>query len=1215
MELVYIIHQQLQFILIICCITLNDTRIIRFHIHEELKINTFIGNLLNHVNGSLNNLRFVKLSNHDDSSKLFHVDEYTGDISNLYRLDREKLCLINNQLNKEQKFYEQSMKQSIINYPILTKCELYFSVNCLNTTPLINISNHIKYKPPVSNKLITIFDVIIELKDINDNGCQFIPSNQQIIKIREDSLINDTRFTLNIPYDPDDMINGNSVKPDRIWIKNDSNIINNNQNILNYFKLHSLSLSNNVTIFNIYLELELIQKLDYEKQQSYSFQIVADDGHLSGDHQCYLNVTILVEDCNDHMPIFEQSMYIVNVSEDTPIDQIILKLKAIDEDEHENGRIIYSFSSYTDDMDEDKFFYIDSDTGEIRLRNRLDYRQKPQHVLKVFAKNPENTTLGHLKSQIISELSVTQIIVNVIDVNDHFPRVRVLSPTGSKDLEIIEESPPGQDIGIVEVSDGDTGTNAFVNCKIINQTMSGVLRLIPINIEGVHLGLTSSNHKYKITMEKRIDREENDVIEFTILCHDGGIPSLTTTLTQRIKIIDINDHDPICEQNVYNVEIIEDSDPERSKSNFEIITIHATDKDEGQNAKLRFSLDHETPTFLLNIITIDSNSGTVSTLGNLDREKLNEFTVTIICSDYGEPIRTIKILIHVKVLDYNDNSPVYSQPYLQFNIKENNAIGQLIGTFYVTDKDLGKNAELDIYIEENIERPNMYLTPLSNNLNILNDIEQLRFNSRGLLLSSGLRQRKYIESISKFRLNSYLLHRNYYNALTTNETSYEVKLYIESVIDRENLITKSTNYISKALSIYETFEYVNHDYKRLSQLTNKTNYSMLTPMIILIVHAQDKGIPKLSETIQIRIQILDQNDNSPRFIFPNSTNLNRTKIFLSYKEPKGYAFTQIQAVDDDAGENGTVIYFIHSGNDDNYFILDQNTGTLSINKKIPYTAIGEHILKIEARDCGQPYHFTITDFIIEIDDSTSKAYLSMNYYHLNNADEFSSFGSSGYKLNFYIVIAIITSACIISTILICSVFIILRRSKRNNVSHDRSNKIDNNTRNHCTTNITYSPSNWSKIDQSQNYDFSRPSNSYRVIHSISDCLSQFPNIEGQTSLELTNYPNGKLLSSPHQDSMFSKCSNKNISTEYWDYNDYNNDNNHMDINTNNMNRHNDLMDNQKIEIYIPSYQYMKMMDLTDETDLKYSYDAHSNYFDETQQKFSLKAYQNDGIIQ
>uniref|UniRef100_A0A5K4F2U9 Cadherin n=1 Tax=Schistosoma mansoni TaxID=6183 RepID=A0A5K4F2U9_SCHMA len=1194
--------------------------------NEELSINTTIGNLLQYINGNINNLHFIKLTNIDDHSKLFTVNQYTGDIMNLYQLDRETLCTTNSATTYNQQLSsiellssslynnEQFIKQNHwkMNIPIMNnKCELYFSVNCLNTTPFLNISNYIKYKTPLSNKLVAIFDIIIELKDINDNGCKFLPSNEQIIRISEDAPVNDTRFILNIPYDPDDVLSGNSVKLDRIWINTDSSTVT-SQSIQNYFKLHSLSLSKNGTIPNNYLELELIHKLDYEEQKLYTFQIIADDGYSLANHQCHLNVTILVEDCNDHMPRFEQSMYIVNISEDTLIDQIIIKLKAIDEDEYENGKIIYSFNSYTDDIDEEKFFYIDSDTGEIKLRNRLDYRQKPQHVLKVFAKNPDNTTSRHVKSsQIISELSVTQIIVNVIDVNDHFPRVRVLSPTGSKDLEIIEESSLGQDVGIVEVSDGDTGTNALVHCKIINQTTSGVLRLIPINIEGVHLGLTSSNQKYKITVEKRIDREENEVIEFTILCHDGGIPSLTTTLSQRIKIIDINDHDPICEQNVYNVEISEDSNPERSKSNFEIITIHATDKDEGQNAKLRFSLDHETPPFLLNIITIDSNSGTMSTLGNLDREKLNEFTVTIICSDYGESARTVRIFVHVKVLDYNDNSPSYSQPYYQFTLKENNAIGQLVGTFYVTDKDLGKNAELEIYIEENFERPNMYLTTLSKNLNIPNDLEQLRFNSRGLLYSSGLRQRKYIESISKFILTSYPLHTNYYNSFNTNETSYEVKLYIESIIDRENLIMKSTSYVSKALSTYQPFEN-----ERLSQFINKTNYSMLTPIIFLIVHANDKGIPKLSENVQIRIQILDHNDNSPRFIFPNSTNSNITKISLSYKEPKGYIFTQIQAVDDDAGENGTVIYFIHSGNDQNYFTLHKNTGTLSINKEIPYTAIGGLTLKIEARDCGQPYHYTRTDLILEIDDSPSKAYLSMNLYHLNNDDndEFSSYGSSGYKLNFYIVIAIIVSSCIISTILISSVLIFLRRSKRNNVLRDVSHKVDNNhTSNHCTTTMINSPSNWSKIDQSQNYDFSRLSNSYRVVHSIPDCLSQFSSIGGQTSLELTNYPNGRLLSSPYQDSMLDKCSNRNISTEYWDYN--NDNNNQGGINTIKMNRNNDLMDHQKIEIYIPSCQYMKMMDLTDETDLKYSYDARSNYYDETQRKFSLKAYPNDGIIQ
>ncbi|CAH8524886.1 unnamed protein product [Schistosoma turkestanicum] len=1219
-----VIHQQLQLFLIFFCITFIEPRTVRFQIDEELKINTHIGSLLNHVHGGLNNLRFVKISNLDDYSELFSVDEFSGDIRNVRRLDRETLCMTNSQLDIE-KLQEQSSSSSFhewtINFPLLTKCELYFSVNCLNTTPFLNISNHMKFKTPVSNKLVAIFDVIIELKDINDNGCKFIPSNRQIIRIREDSPVHETRFTLNTPYDPDDANGGNSVRPDRVWIRSDSRL-SNSQNIRNLFRLHSLSLSKNLTTPNIHLELELTNTLDYETQKTYTFQIVADDGFSSGNHQCYLNVTILVEDCNDHMPKFEQSMYTVNVSEDTSIDQLIIKLKADDEDEHENGKIIYSLISYTDDTDE-KFFYIHSDSGEIRLQNRLDYRQKSQHILKVLARNPDNTTSK--RDQIISELSVAQVIINVIDINDHFPRVRVLSPTGSKDLEIIEESPPGQDIGIAEVSDGDTGINAQVDCKLINQTISDILRLIPINIDGIHYGLTSSNRKYKITMERRVDREEHKVIEFILLCSDGGIPSLTTTLTQRIQVIDINDHDPICEQNVYKVEIYEDSHPERGKTNFEIITINATDKDEGQNSKLHFSLDHETPPVLLNMITIDSNSGTLRTLGNLDREKFDQFSVTIFCSDYGEPARTTRIFVHIKVLDYNDNPPVFSQPYYQFALKENNAVGQLVGTFYVSDKDVGKNSELEIYIEENLEQPNMHLISLTKNLNSPNNnIEQLRLNSRGLSsMSSGLRQRrKYTEYISKFRLNSYPLHRNYHNSFLSNETSYEVKLYIESVIDREHLIMKSTNYLSKTLSTYETFERVYHNYnynyhEKLSQFTNQTNYSMLTPIIFLIIHAQDKGLPKLSTTIQLRIQILDQNDNSPRFLFPNSTNLNKTKISVSYKEPKGYAFTQIQAIDDDAGENGTVNYFIHSGNENNYFALNKNTGILSINEEIPYSAIGEHNLRIEARDCGQSYYFTQTDFIIEIDDSTSKAYLSsMNLYHTNNVNGFSTFASSGYKLNFYIVIAIIVSACIISTILIVLVLIFLRRTKRNNTYLDRNNNnIDNNnnnTSNQCTVYMTNSPSNWSKIDQSLNYDVSGLANGYRVIHSLPDCLSQLTSIGGQTSLKSANYPNGIALSPSNPNCMLDKCSNLNVSSEYWGYNNdhYNNHNisnnnnnksHHENMNSIAMNNgHNDLLDNQKIQIYIPSRQSMKMMNLTDETNLNYSYDTHANYFEGTQ---------------
>ncbi|TNN15534.1 Protocadherin-8 [Schistosoma japonicum] len=820
----YLSYQQYYLLIIILLFYINliQSKTIRIQIDEEIQLNTKIGSLLKYIHGGLNNLYFIKINNSNDASRLFSVNE---------------------------------LSDSILNQFTSTNCELYFSVNCINTTSYLNISYPYKIRTHISNKLIAIFDVIIELKDINDNGCKFIPSNQQIIHIREDSPVNDTRFTLNTPYDPDDMISGNTVKSDRIWIDTNSN-----QHIHSLFKLNSQLLLKNTTTSNINLELELIHPLDYEKEKIYSFQIVADDGFSSSEHECRLNITVLVEDCNDHLPLFEQSIYSVKISEDTPIGHLIIQLKANDADDGENGKIIYSFASYSDDIDDGNFFYINSETGEIKLQRRLNHRKKPRHLLKVVSKNPDNNTLRQMKPFHTSKLSTTQVIVNVIDVNDHFPRIRIISPTGSNNLELVEETPPGQDIGIVDVSDGDSGINAQVNCKLTNQTISEVLQLISIDNEIRDQDILNSNQKYKLTLQKRIDREEFPFIEFTIVCWDNGTPSLSSNLTHKIKVFDVNDHDPVCDQSIYSIEVMEDSSPDRVNKNFEFLTIHATDKDEGRNAKLRFSLDQETPSYIMNLIKVNSTTGTLSSLGNFDYEKINEFNVTLICSDHGELERMTKVRINIKILDNNDNPPTFSQPYFEFTIMENNHLSQLIGIFQITDNDIGKNAELIVQIEENIKQTHVYLTSLNNNIRIHNDIKELKESSY-----------------------------------------YEVKLYIESIIDREGLIMKYKDLVSDTLSHYGGYEYMNNNYyydNRMSELTSITNYSIITPIILLLVSAHDKGIPQLTEYASIRIHILDENDNSPYFVYPDPTYVNRTRNFVSYNEPPGYAFTQLQLKSD-----------------------------------------------------------------------------------------------------------------------------------------------------------------------------------------------------------------------------------------------------------------------------------------------------------------------------
>ncbi|KAK4470878.1 hypothetical protein MN116_006391 [Schistosoma mekongi] len=1123
-------------------INLIQCKMIHLQIDEEISLNTKIVSLLKYLQGGLNNLYFIKVNNSNDASKYFSVNQITGDITVIHRLDREILCNNNNDSrNKKIEKYSTRITEWIPNVFSSSKCELYFSVNCLNTT-----SYSSKLRTHISNKLIVIFDIIIELKDINDNGCKFLPSDQQIIRIREDSSVNDTRFTLYTPYDPDDIISGNTVKSDRIWIDTNST-----QHIRSLFKLHSQSSLKNTTISDINLELELINALDYEKEKIYSFQIVADDGISSNEHECRLNITVLVEDCNDHEPLFEQSIYSVKISENTPIGHLIIQLKASDADVGENGKIIYSFASYSDDTDDGNFFYILSETGEIKLQRRLNHRTKPRHLLKVIAKNPDNTTLRTMKPFHTSKLSTTQVIVKVIDVNDHSPRIRIISPTGSNSLELIEETPPGQDIGIVDVSDGDSGINAQVNCKLTNQTVSDVLLLIPFDNEIIDNDILNFKQKYKLTLQKRVDREEFPFIEFTIVCWDGGTLSLSSNLTHKIKVLDINDHDPVCDQSIYSVKVMEDSNPDRVNRNFEFLTVHATDKDEGRNAKLHFSLDQETPSYIMNLITVNATTGTLSSLGNFDYEKINQFNVTLICSDHGEPERMTKVKININILDDNDNPPIFSQPYYEFTIMENNYISQLIGILHITDNDIGKNAELFIQIEENIKHTHVYLTSLNNHIRLNNDIKELKLNSKDLFISSDLHNTRYTEYIPRFRLHSKRMPKTNITLSNKDSSFYEVKLYIESIIDREELIMKYKDLVSVTYSHYGGFEYITNNYydKRISEISSITNYSIITPIILLLVSAHDKGIPQLTEYASIRIHILDENDNSPYFIYPDSTHKNRTRNFVSYNEPPGYAFTQVLAIDVDAGENGTILYFIHSGNEQNYFKLNQNNGILSVNKKIPYSAIGEYILRIEARDCGQPYRFTLIEMIIEIDQSPSKAYLTTNIYEFQNSGGIMNFGPSGNTLNLYIIIAIIAAACVISTILLFLVFIFLQRSKRNRNS--RTIMSNKNTTKYQGMNMKELLPNWSTPQSPQQNNINKSTDC--EVHSLSNYAQNLPSYEeGNTNLELVNHTHPGIFPLPiPTDYDYNEHSVNKTSFNYWPVNNNNNnENNNVNIQTN-----------------------------------------------------------------
>lgn len=103
---------------------------------------------------------------------------------------------------------------------------------------------------------------------------------------------------------------------------------------------------------------------------------------------------------------------------------------------------------------------------------------------------------------------------------------------------------------------------------------------------------------------------------------------------------------------------------------------------------------------------------------------------------------------------------------------------------------------------------------------------------------------------------------------------------------------------------------------------------------ILIIKATDQAInvsDQLTTTMTVTIQVLDTNDNSPKFVQPLSKDI---VIFLSDSATVGQLVTHVLAVDLDSGDNGIVNYSIISGNEDGRFNIDPKNGFVELAKPL-----------------------------------------------------------------------------------------------------------------------------------------------------------------------------------------------------------------------------------------------------------------------------------------
>uniref|UniRef100_A0A3Q3LI00 Cadherin domain-containing protein n=1 Tax=Labrus bergylta TaxID=56723 RepID=A0A3Q3LI00_9LABR len=141
-------------------------------------------------------------------------------------------------------------------------------------------------------------------------------------------------------------------------------------------------------------------------------------------------------------------------------------------------------------------------------------------------------------------------------------------------------------------------------------------------------------------------------------------------------------------------------------------------------------------------------------------------------------------------------------------------------------------------------------------------------------------------------------------------------------------------------------------------------------VIELTLTAIDGGKPPKTGTLQIHVNVLDVNDNSPLF----SKSLYKVQIVENANI--GTTLLKLTASDLDEGVNAQLFYsFTEKGRlkPDNKFALDENTGEITVKGNIDYEENQAYEIRVQARDKGNPPRTAHSKVLVEVIDVNDNA--------------------------------------------------------------------------------------------------------------------------------------------------------------------------------------------------------------------------------------------------
>ncbi len=681
-------------------------------------------------------------------------------------------------------------------------------------------------------------------------------------------------------------------------------------------------------------QISTVSSLDREFMDAHYLKVSA----VGFDHTATATVQVEVLDTNDNPPVFERTVYNASVHEVTPVGTPVVVVRANDLDAGENGRVSYSMRSSPSD---DSLFSLDSSTGALTLRSRLDRELRGKHVIEISARDNALPASRQLTAN-------ATIHIDVIDDNDHYPEFGRRSYYFGVDEDVEWKSRPV--VGTITATDRDKQNNSKLKFSLIGGNND---RVFEIDAETGELRLLQG-----------LDREKKDTYNLIVRVQDLGNPPKSNTTQVVVKVGDKNDNAPKFLASKYYQSVSENVPP-----GFSIVQVKAFDPDEGSNAKVRFRLSKEDKNLPF---YVESETGWIKTRKQLDREESQSFTFSVDGYDGGSPVSlTSSTLVNIEVSDANDNDPVFEQKEYVVSVSEVTNLGDTVIEVRAVDND--EDSQLRYEIVGGNTRNRFTISSL-NGRGVVTVAQPLSYRDEHNFLITV----NAVDKGGRFGTCNIVI-----NVVDANDHSpkFENTPYFADIFedvpvgstvlmlfasDQDYGPNAHINY--KLDSVSDKFA-VDSQTGALTVIDELDRESVST--YILSVIAEDGGIPKLSDRTELEISVLDVNDNFPVFSRTSYTGT------LSENAIVGTKVLRVTATDRDERDNGKIEYKFGDNQDaaTGAFVIDPVSGDVRSNKPLDREAKASYDLVVVAFDGGVPEKSAqarVRIDILDINDSPPK---------------------------------------------------------------------------------------------------------------------------------------------------------------------------------------------------------------------------------------------------